>query len=160
MKKTVGILGGMGPLATADLFRKIITHTRAETDQEHIPVLIDSNTAIPDRTAALLYGGADPMPEMIRSAKRLEAAGADVLVMPCNTAHGYLDRLARQVRIPFLNMIDLTCRASASRPAALRRRGTASTRPFSMPSTAAARRGGSRSSAFPPSWGALVRCSS
>ena len=74
MKKTVGILGGMGPLATADLFRKIITHTRAETDQEHIPVLIDSNTAIPDRTAALLYGGADPMPEMIRSAKRLEAA--------------------------------------------------------------------------------------
>lgn len=111
MKKTIGILGGMGPLATADLFCKIITHTQASKDQEHIPILIDNNTAIPDRTTALLHGGDDPMPEMTKSAKRLEAAGADVLIMPCNTAHNYFELLQQRVNIPFLNMIDLTCQA-------------------------------------------------
>ena len=59
-KKTIGIIGGMGPLATADLFEKITLHTRAQKDQDHLRVLIDSNTNIPDRTAALLHGGEDP----------------------------------------------------------------------------------------------------
>ena len=85
-KKTIGIIGGMGPLATADLFEKIVGHTKAACDQEHLHVVIDSNTNIPDRTAALLHGGADPLPELTGSARRLEAMGADVLIMPCNTA--------------------------------------------------------------------------
>ena len=62
MKKTIGILGGMGPLATVDLFRKITVHTDARSDQEHPRVVIDSNTDIADRTEALLHGGADPTP--------------------------------------------------------------------------------------------------
>ena len=71
MKKTIGILGGMGPLATCDLFHKVVEVTEAGTDQEHIRVCVDSNTEIPDRTAAILSGGADPVPEMVRSALRL-----------------------------------------------------------------------------------------
>lgn len=107
-KKIIGILGGMGPLATADLFQKIILHTRAETDQQHLHVLIDSNTNIPDRTAALLHGGADPTPELVKSARRLADAGADVLIMPCNTAHNFHAAVQAAVDIPVLHMIALT----------------------------------------------------
>ena len=92
-KKVIGILGGMGPLATADLFQKITLHTVAACDQAHPRVCIDSNTDIADRTAALLHGGEDPVPEMIKSAKRLESIGADFLIMPCNTAHNYYEQV-------------------------------------------------------------------
>ena len=108
MKKTIGIVGGMGPLATCDLFRKIITVTDAASDQEHVRVCIDSNTEIPDRTAAILHHGKDPVPEMVKSAKYLEAMGADVLIMPCNTAHFFYDRVASCVNVPFLNMLEET----------------------------------------------------
>ena len=74
MTGTIGIIGGMGPMATADLFRKIVLHTQAACDQEHIHILIDNNTAIPDRTAALLAGGPDPLPQMVKSARWLETA--------------------------------------------------------------------------------------
>lgn len=114
-KKTVGILGGMGPLATADLFRKIVLHTRAARDQDHPRVVIDSNTNIPDRTAALLRGGADPTPELVRSARLLEQMGAEVLVMPCNTAHGFYDAVQGAVSVPVLHMIRLTARALTER---------------------------------------------
>lgn len=107
-KKVIGILGGMGPLATADLFQKITLHTAASCDQEHPRVCIDSNTNIADRTAALLHGGADPRPEMIKSARRLESIGADLLIMPCNTAHNFYDDVAASVNIPVLHMIALT----------------------------------------------------
>lgn len=107
-KKTIGILGGMGPLATADLFQKITLHTAAACDQEHPRVCIDSNTDIADRTAALLRGGADPVGEMVKSARRLESIGADFLIMPCNTAHNFYDAVAQSVSIPVLHMISLT----------------------------------------------------
>ena len=107
-KKVIGILGGMGPLATADLFQKITLHTAAVCDQEHPRVCIDSNTNIADRTAALLHGGADPVPEMVKSAKRLESIGADFLIMPCNTAHNYYEQIGAAVDIPMLHMIALT----------------------------------------------------
>ncbi len=107
-KKVIGILGGMGPLATADLFQKITLHTAAACDQEHPRVCIDSNTAIADRTAALLHGGADPVPEMVKSAKRLESIGAELLIMPCNTAHNFYGAVASSVSIPVLHMIAIT----------------------------------------------------
>lgn len=114
-KKTIGILGGMGPLATVDLFRKITVHTDAKSDQEHPRVVIDSNTDIADRTEALLHGGADPTPEMIKSAQHLERIGADVLIMPCNTAHCFYDAVAASVSVPMLHMIALTCDALRER---------------------------------------------
>ena len=114
-KKTIGIIGGMGPLATADLFEKIVGHTKAACDQEHLHVVIDSNTNIPDRTAALLHGGADPLPELVKSAGRLEKMGADVLIMPCNTAHNYYDGIAAAVSVPVLHMVRLTAQALVER---------------------------------------------
>ena len=108
MKKTIGIIGGMGPLATADLFRKIVTMTDAKCDQEHPRVLIDSNTNIPDRTAAILTGGENPLPQLATSARTLERAGADVLMMPCNTAHYFYDGVCAATKLPVLHMLRLT----------------------------------------------------
>lgn len=109
MRKTVGIIGGMGPLATVDLFGKIVENTDAAADQQHIHVIVDNDPAVPDRTAALLYGGADPFPLMLKSAKRLQSAGAELLIMPCVTGHSYLDALRRGVNVPILNMLTVTC---------------------------------------------------
>lgn len=111
MKKTIGIIGGMGPLATCDLFRKIIEITDACKDQDHVRVCIDSNTEIPDRTAAILHGGADPVPELIKSALRLQGMGADVLIMPCNTAHYFYHQVSRFAEVPYLNMLEETADA-------------------------------------------------
>lgn len=107
-KKIIGILGGMGPTATADLFNKIIISTKAACDQEHLHVIIDSNTSIPDRTAALLNGGEDPTEQLVLSARRLQSAGAELIAMPCNTAHGFYDAVCAAVDIPVLHMIKLT----------------------------------------------------
>ena len=104
MYKTIGILGGMGPAATYDLGMKILNNTEAHCDQDHIHVIIDNNTNISDRTAAILHGGADPLPEMLKSAKLLEEAGADFLIMPCNTAHYFYDSVCDGVGIPVLHM--------------------------------------------------------
>lgn len=114
-KKSVGILGGMGALATVDLFEKIVLLTDAASDAEHIRVYIDNNTAVPDRTAAILHGGADPMPAMTDSLRKLEACGADCVIMPCNTAHYFLPRLQEQTRVPFISMLAETAKACALR---------------------------------------------
>lgn len=104
MHKTIGIIGGMGPAATADLMKKITDMTDADCDQEHIHLIIDSNTNIPDRTAAILHGGEDPVPQMLASARKLESMGADFLIMPCNTAHWFMPVLEKEVYVPILNM--------------------------------------------------------
>ena len=114
MKKTIGILGGMGPLATADLFRKIVTMTKAGCDNDHIRIYIDDNASIPDRTAAILSGGKDPTPIMADSLKKLEACGADCIIMPCNTAHYFLPRLQTMTEVPFLSMLEATAKTCAS----------------------------------------------
>ena len=115
MKKSIGILGGMGPLATADLFRKIVLMTDAARDNDHIRVYIDDNASIPDRTAAILSGGADPLPAMTDSLRKLEACGADCIIMPCNTAHYFLPRLQALTKVPFLSMLEATAKACAAR---------------------------------------------
>jgi len=112
-RKVIGIIGGMGPLATADLFTKIIESTAAKTDQEHLHVLIDNNTDIPDRTACILEGSDAPLIPMAESAKRLEAQGADLLVIPCNTAHYFHPGVAAAVGIPVLNMPEISARYCA-----------------------------------------------
>ena len=113
MKKTIGILGGMGPLATADLFRKIVVMTKAGCDNDHIRIYIDDNSSIPDRTAAILYGGTDPVPVMTDSVKKLESCGAGCIIMPCNTAHYFLPRLQPLTEVPFLSMLEATAKACA-----------------------------------------------
>ena len=105
-RAVIGILGGMGPLATADLYTKIIERTAATADQEHIPVVMHADPRVPDRTAALLRGGEDPTPWLVRGGQALAAQGATFIVMPCNTAHAFLPRVQPDVARPFLSMID------------------------------------------------------
>lgn len=105
MRKAIGILGGIGPLATCDLMEKIIRHTDAQCDQDHIHIFVDCNTSIPDRTAAIMDKGKDPLPEMVKSAVRLQLMGADALIMPCNTAHFYLKQVQEYVDIPVLSIL-------------------------------------------------------
>ncbi len=103
--KRLGILGGMGPLATCDLFKKIVENTAANCDGEHIHIIIDNNSSIPDRTAAILNGGNDPLPQMRESLERLTTAGADVVIMGCNTAHYFFDALGEGCKVERLNML-------------------------------------------------------
>lgn len=106
MHRPIGIIGGMGPAATADLFTKIIHATPARRDQDHIHVIIDSNPKCPDRAAFLAGRGPDPRPAMIRSARTLIDAGAELLALPCNTAHAFYDDLAAAVSVPVLHMME------------------------------------------------------
>jgi len=105
--KTIGIIGGMGPEATYLLAKYIIDYTPAEKDQDHIPVITYSNPLIPDRTRGVLGLGEFPGKEIVRTAKVLEGGGADFLLMPCFTAHSFLDYIQDQVGIPIVNMIDV-----------------------------------------------------
>lgn len=114
-EKIIGILGGMGPEATIDLFYKIIKLTPAEKDQEHLRIIIDNNPKIPDRTAAILGKGEDPIPALQETAKNLEKAGADFIIIPCNTAHYFLSSLQESVNIPVLNMIGETAKETKKR---------------------------------------------
>lgn len=104
MKKTIGILGGMGPEATVRLFRLIVEGTKAENDQEHIPIIIYNNPKIPDRTGAITGQNESPLPALIEGSKFLEKAGADFIVMPCHTAHHYFDEIIKEIGIPFLHL--------------------------------------------------------
>lgn len=107
-EKIIGILGGMGPEATADLFYRIIKATPAEKDQDHFHVIIDSNAKIPDRTPSILGTGPSPFSMILETGKRLEAAGVDFLIMPCNTAHYFHEQLQKQLKIPLINMISIS----------------------------------------------------
>lgn len=107
----LGVLGGMGPLATADFYEKLILATGADTDQRHFPVMICGDPRIPDRTAALETGSADTvMQALLRKVRRLERAGAAALAMPCNTAHFWLAALRRETDRPWISMLDATAR--------------------------------------------------
>lgn len=106
--KTIGILGGMGPLATADLYTKIIMATVAQKDADHVPLLISSRPDIPDRAASIAGSGENALPALLEEAKRLENAGAQGLCLGCNTAHYYFDAIEQAVTIPLLHMPRLT----------------------------------------------------
>lgn len=104
--KTIGVLGGMGPWATLDFFEKILRLTPAKTDQEHLRVIIDNNPKIPDRSPAILGTGEDPTPALVAGARTLQQAGADVIVIPCNTAHYFYERVQNAVSIPVLHIME------------------------------------------------------
>lgn len=110
--RVIGIIGGMGPAATADLFSKLIAATPAARDQDHLHVLIDNNPRIPNRNDAIAGEGPSPGPHLAAGARRLEEAGADVLVMACNTAHAFQPDIEAAVSIPFVSMIEATADAA------------------------------------------------
>jgi aspartate racemase len=104
--KVLGILGGMGPLASAQFMLRLTLLTPAERDQDHIPAVLWSDPRVPDRTAARLGRGPDPLPWLLRGIDGLKAAGCGAIAIPCNTAHGWLEPMVRQAGIPILHIVD------------------------------------------------------
>ncbi len=110
-KRSIGIVGGMGPMATLDLFGKVLRHTDAHSDAEHIRVYMDCHTGVPDRTKAILDGGESPVPYIVESANKLASIGADFLLIPCNTSHYFYDEIAAASPIPVMHMIRVAAEA-------------------------------------------------
>lgn len=102
----IGILGGLGPAATVDFYAKVVAATRAGKDQEHVRLIIDGDPTVPDRSASVTGAGESSAPALIEKAKRLAAAGAEVLAMPCNSAHAYEADIRRAVDLPFVSIIE------------------------------------------------------
>lgn len=105
--RILGVLGGMGAAATALFYQELVAHTDAACDQQHIDTLILSHASLPDRTQAIVTGHEAPLEEaLVKDALSLEAQGADLIAMPCNTAHRYLAALRRALAIPVVNMVE------------------------------------------------------
>lgn len=120
-RPVIGVLGGMGPEATLDFYAKLIAATPATADQDHLHVIIDADPSVPDRSAAIAGTGPSPGPQLAAMARRLETAGADVLVMPCNSAHAFQREITAAVRIPFVSIIEESVsQALAAAPGARR----------------------------------------
>lgn len=102
----LGVLGGMGPMATVDFMAKLVAATPASCDQDHPGVLVLQASDIPDRTRAILGQGPDPLSAMLAGLRRLEAAGATHLAMPCNTAHHWHAALQAATQRPILHIVD------------------------------------------------------
>lgn len=108
-EKTLGILGGLGPLATVYFMDMIVKMTEAKKDQDHISMIVLNHAAIPDRTDFILDASKpNPLPMMIEDAKKLQSAGADYVVMPCNTAHFFYEQIQNNITVPMLNIIEET----------------------------------------------------
>lgn len=101
----VGVVGGVGPAATVDFLSKLVRGTEAACDQDHIKVLVEQNPQIPDRTDNLVGKGTDPTVALYSTCKKLERGGADILVIPCNTAHAYVDRIQRHLDVPIISIL-------------------------------------------------------
>lgn len=110
-QKTVGVIGGLGPLATLDFFDRVLRRTRAYREQDHLRLIIDNNTKVPDRNAHLRGEGPSPGPALAASAKGLELAGAELIVMACNTTHAWESDIRAAISVPFLSIIDVTTEA-------------------------------------------------
>ncbi len=114
--KKLGILGGLGPMSSVYFYELLTRHTDARCDQDHLDLLLSSGATTPDRTAFILGNSPDsPLPRMIADAEALIAAGADLIAIPCNTAHYFYDALAEAISVPVINILRETVYALASR---------------------------------------------
>ncbi len=109
MGRTVGVIGGMGPAATVHFMGRVMALTPASADQDHVRLIVDNNGAIPDRNAALRGEGVSPGPVLAGMALGLERAGAQLLVMPCNTAHAFAADIRVATGLPFIDLIEAAC---------------------------------------------------
>jgi aspartate racemase len=102
----LGVLGGMGPLASAHFMTRLTLLTPARRDQDHIPAILWSDPRIPDRTRSHVPGAEDPLPALLRGIAGLRMAGAEAIVIPCNTAHGWYEPMRRAAGVPVLHIVD------------------------------------------------------
>ena len=117
--RVIGVLGGMGPAATVEFFRRLVVATPATIDQDHLRILIDNDPTVPDRTRAILHNGPSPEPALVNMARRLQGAGAEVLAVPCNTAHVYLDAIRKGGTARVVDMIAETAASVGEEAAGL-----------------------------------------
>ena len=127
IQKTVGVLGGMGPEATVDFMAKVIALTDADSDQDHVRMLVDHNPHVPNRQDAILGDGEDPCPVLADMAADLEASGADFLVIPCNTAYVYQGAILAATHIPLISIIGVSIAAAQERVPNVERIGVLAT---------------------------------
>ncbi len=108
-RRLLGVIGGLGPLSSAYFYELITEHTRAERDQDHIDIILSSRASTPDRTDFILGKSTDsPLPYMVEDARSLEVYGACAIVIPCNTAHYFIDEVRRSVSVPVPSIIEET----------------------------------------------------
>lgn len=104
--RVLGVLGGMGPLASAQFMLRLTLLTPAERDQDHIPAVLWSDPRVPDRGAARDGTGPDPLPALVRGLHGLQAAGCGAVAIPCNTAHGWIRGMRAATALPILHIVD------------------------------------------------------
>ena len=104
--RVAGVLGGLGPAATIDFMRRVLALSDASTEQQHVRLIVDQNPGVPNRQQAILADGISPGPVLAAMAAGLERAGADFLVMPCNTAHAWQDDITAATSLPFVSIVD------------------------------------------------------
>jgi aspartate racemase len=126
----VGVIGGLGPQATLDFFGKVLKHSGGTKDQDHIHIIIENNPKTPNRNDAIAGRGPSPVPELVEMARSLERAGADFVVMACNTAHAFEKEIRAALSIPFVSLVDelvdevLQCHPTAKRVGILATQGS------------------------------------
>ena len=132
--KSLGVIGGLGPMASAYFLERLIDMTDAKTDQDHLDVILFDRPAVPDRTAYLLGKGESPLPRMQETARTLESLGASCVAIPCVTSHALYGELAAAVAVPILHMVEETAaylkRAGIHKAGILATDGTVRTRLF------------------------------
>lgn len=116
----VGVIGGVGPLATAYFLQRVVQLTDADRDQEHVDLVVLNHATVPDRTDFVVGRSTlDPGPVLARDARRLERFGVSFLVMPCNTAHYFTQQVLDAITVPFVSIVDVTVAAARRRDPAL-----------------------------------------
>jgi aspartate racemase len=130
MGRVLGVLGGMGPLASAHFMARLTLLTPAERDQDHVPAILWSDPRVPDRGLAQRGAGPDPLPFLVRGLHGLAAAGCGAVAIPCNTAHGWIDGMRAATTLPILHIVDAAAtdlRRQGIPPGAIGVMGTAAT---------------------------------
>jgi aspartate racemase len=104
--RVLGVLGGMGPLASAQFMLRLTLLTPATRDQDHVPAILWADPRVPDRGEAMRPGGTDPLPWLLRGIEGLKRAGSGAIVVPCNTAHAWYDQMAERAGLPMPHIVD------------------------------------------------------
>ncbi len=112
----LGILGGMGPLATAVFFERLITHTAADCDQEHLDMVILNHASLPDRTKTIQSGDSTAfIDSVLKDLRTFENLEVSLVAIPCNTSHYFYDQLSQLTSIPIINMVEETVKVCIDR---------------------------------------------
>lgn len=126
--KLLGIIGGMGPLATQLFYRKLIEKTEASKDQDHLNMILLNHASMPDRTEAIKAGRTEELYQLLlKDAKQLEESGASAIAIPCNTSHAFVERMQQELFIPVINMVKETAREVKQSPREIKRVGILAT---------------------------------